>query len=191
MDSSSSTLSSLAALASTLGASAGQMMVAVQAFAYAASIFFLTMGIVMMTKAANPSARNSYTNGSGWFWSIAVGVVMFSLPEAMSVVGSTFFPESNTSPLAYQSYVQGSNMAAGSCTLGGLRPLFVLFGFIAFIRGLIVLRTVALHGSHSRANASVARGFILLVAGIALVHMQDLLAGINKLTGLNLGAGLC
>lgn len=186
---------SIVTVMSNLGGSAASFMLVVQAFAYAAGIFFLGMGIVMMTKTWNPQARGAYANAStsGWFWSMATGILLFALPETMAVIASTMFDGlGDTSPLAYARFVQGGNLAVGNCKLGGIRPLLVVFGFIAVIRGIIILRTVGMYGSHSRGNASASRGFILCGAGLALVHMHDIvLPAINKVTGLSLGAGLC
>jgi hypothetical protein len=183
---------SIVAVMSKLGASAADAMLIVQGFAYLAGIVFLGMGIVMMTKAVNPQARTAY-NGSAWFWSMLIGVLLFTLPETMSVISNTLLDgvATNSSPLAYSQYIQGGNLAVGSCKLGGLRPLFVLFGFIAVIRGMLVFRTVGMYGNYSRGNATVARGFVLCTAGVMLVHMQEMLSLINQVTGLQLGAGLC
>lgn len=180
---------SIVQVMSHLGASASDFMLVIQAFAYLAGIFFLGRGIMLMTKM--PAGARHDGSLFGWFWSIAIGVALFGLPETLSALGSTFLPDANTSPLAYAAYVQGQNLAMGSCKLGGLRPLFVVFGFIAAIRGLIVLREVGMYGHHARGNATPARGFILCLAGLLLVHMQETLAFINQVTGLNLGAGLC
>lgn len=183
---------SIVAVMSRLGGSAADAMLIVQGFCYLGGILFLGMGIIMMTKAANPSARTSY-NGTAWFWSMTIGVLLFTLPETMSVLSNTFLDgvATNSSPLAYSQYIQGGNLAVGSCKLGGLRPLFVLFGFIAVIRGLLVFRTVGMYGNYARGNATVARGFVLCIAGVGLVHMQETLSLINQITGLQLGAGLC
>lgn len=183
---------SIVAVMSHLGGSAADAMLIVQGFCYLGGILFLGLGIIMMTKAANPSARTSY-NGSAWFWSMTIGVLLFTLPETMSVLSNTFLDgvATNSSPLAYSQYIQGGNLGVGSCKLGGLRPLMVLFGFIAVIRGLLVFRTVGMYGNYARGNATVARGFVLCIAGIGLVHMQETMSLINRITGLQLGAGLC
>ena len=186
------TWASIVAVMNNLGYSAASFMTVVQAFAYTAGIFFLGMGVVYMTRVANPNARSTMSGhrGEGWFWSVVAGVLLFALPETMSVIASTMFDGlANTSPLAYAQYVQGGNLNPGSCQLGGIRPLLVLFGFIAVIRGLMVLRAVGMH--HGGHNVTAARGFILCGAGIALVHMKEVLRLINGVTGLTLGSSLC
>jgi hypothetical protein len=181
---------SLVQLMSNLGASAVDFMVVIQAFAYLSGIFFLGRGILLMTRGPG-GVRRDNTSLFGWFWSMAIGVLLFALPETLSVLGSTFLPDANTNPLAYSAYIQGQGLGVGSCKLGGLRPLFVVFGFIAVIRGLFVFREVGMYGQAARGNATVSRGFILCIAGVLLVHMQETLALINQVTGLNMGAGLC
>jgi hypothetical protein len=187
------TWASIVTVMNNLGSSAASFMLVVQAFSYTAGIFFLGMGIVYMTKAANPTARNTMqhgNHGTGWFWSMVVGVLLFSLPSTMAVLHSVMYDGVvDGSPLAYSNYVQGGNLAVGSCKLGGLRPLFVVFGFIACIRGLIVLRAVGMH--HHGHNVSASRGVILCGAGISLVNMQAILGIINGITGLSLGSQLC
>lgn len=166
------------------------MMMVVQAFAYVSGIFFLIMSIIMMTRRANPSARGSIGGqGSGWFWSLVVSVLLFALPTTMAVFGGTLFPDASTSPLAYSGYLNGQNLAVGSCKLGGIRPLLVVFGFIAVIRGLLIAREIGISGAQQ--NKTPSRAFILMISGLALVHMQEALALINSATGLKLGAGLC
>ena len=182
---------SIVQVMSNLGASASDLMLVVQAFAYVAGIFFLGRGIILLTKGPSGGMRQDNSSVFGWFWSMAIGVLLFALPETLSVLGSTLLPDANTSPLAYSAYVQGQNLAMGNCKLGGLRPLFVVFGFIAVIRGLFVFREVGMYGHYARGNASVARGFVLCIAGVLLVHMQETLALINQVTGLQLDAGLC
>lgn len=188
----SASWASIVGVMNRLGGSAADIMSLVQGFCYLGGILFLGLGIMMMTKAANPSARTSY-NGSAWFWSMATGFLLFALPQSMAVLSGTFLDgvATNNSPLAYSAYMSGSNMAVGSCKLGGIRPLLVLFGFIAVIRGILIFRTVGMYGNYSRGNATVARGFVLCAAGVMLVHMQETLALINSTTGLQLGAGLC
>lgn len=177
---------------SNLGGSAVHLMSVVNAFAYVAGIFFVGFSFVMMTKSANPQARAAYSN-SGWFWSFFIGVLMFALPETMTVIASVFMDTSmaDISPLAYAGYLRGENLAVGNCRLGGLRPLFVVFGYIAVVRGLMVARTVGMYGNYSRGNATVGRATVLCFSGIGLVHMQQMISGINSITGLRLGAGLC
>ncbi len=182
---------SIVQVMSNLGASASDFMLIIQAFAYVAGIFFVGRGIMLMTKMQGGGMRQD-SPLFGWFWSMAIGFMMFALPETLAVLGSTLLPDANTSPLAYAGYINGGqSLAMGNCKLGGLRPLFVVFGFIAVMRGLFVFREVGMHGSYAKGNSTVARGFILCVAGVLLVHMQETLALINQITGLNLGAGLC
>lgn len=177
---------------SRLGGSAASMMSIISGFAYLTGLVFVGLSFYMMTKAADPQARTAYNNSS-WFWSFLVGVLLFALPETMSVIASLFMDTSmaDISPMAYSGYLQGQNLAVGSCKLGGIRPLFVVFGYIAVFRGLVVARTVGMYGNYSRGNATVGRAAILCLSGIGLVHMQQMISGINSITGLHLGAGLC
>jgi hypothetical protein len=182
---------SIVQVMSNLGASASDFMLIIQAFSYIAAIFCVVRGIMLMPQMAHGNYRKGNSSLFNWFWSLVVGVLLFALPETLSVLGSTFLPQANTSPLAYSGYMnQGQGLAMGSCQLGGLRPLFVVIGFISVIRGLLVFRTVGMNGG-GHGNETFARGAILCVAGILLVHMQETLALINQVTGLNLGAGLC
>jgi len=182
------------AVMSALGMQAPDMMALVSAFAYAAGIFFVAISFSMMTKAANPTAQQSLGGGGhslGWWWSLSIGVMLFALPETMSAIGGTFFAGiADTSPFLYSTQL-GGNLGAGSCPLSGVRPLLMVFGYIAVIRGLIVFRAVGIHGNHSHGNASVGRGVVLCIAGILLVHMQQTLQIINSATNLTLGANLC
>lgn len=193
MDNSTGTsnLNALLALMNALGKEASGVMVAVAAFAYAAAIYFLVVAILDLVKAADPSARHSHVSKAGWAWGLLTSVLLFALPETLSLVGNTFFPTASTSPLDYSELLNGRNMAAGSCKLGGLLPLLKLYGFIVGIRGLFVMRDAGRLGSHSREHATPRRAFLLLVSGTALIHMQALLGGISALTGLQLGTGLC
>lgn len=177
---------------SRLGGSAVSMMSIISGFTYLAALIFLGLSFHMMTQAADPQARTAY-NKSGWFWSFLVGVLLFALPETMTVIASLFMDQSmaDISPMAYGGYLQGQNLAVGSCRLGGIRPLFVVFGYIAVIRGLFVARTVGMYGNYARGNATVGRAAVLCISGIGLVHMQQVISGINSITGLHLGAGLC
>lgn len=89
-----------------------------------------------------------------------------------------------TNPLAYESALK---------TGGELSPLVGLLqilGFCFSIRGLWVLRAVGIHGNHSQGGASFSKGFVMVVAGILLVHLKDFLSVLSSLTNLNLGAGL-
>ncbi|MEJ6002665.1 hypothetical protein [Paucibacter soli] len=173
-----------------LGMQAADFMTLVTAFAYAAGLLFVFLAFVMMTKAADPTARAAY-GGMSWWWSLLTGVLLFALPETMSALGGTFFSGlADTNPLVYSSHLNGQ-LGMGNCTLRGIRPLLMVFGYIAVIRGLIVFRTVGMYGNYSRGNATVTRGSVLCISGICLVHMQQLLAIINSATGLKLGEGLC
>ncbi|MFK4705810.1 vacuolar-type H+-ATPase subunit I/STV1 [Roseateles asaccharophilus] len=172
-----------------LGLQAGDFMSLVTAFAYTTGILFVAIGIYAMTKAADPSARSSYS-GWAWWWSLAIGCMLFALPQTMAALGGTFFDGmANTNPLVYTEHLSG-NLHPGSCTLSGIRPLLMVIGYIAVIRGLIVFRSVGMYGNHSH-GASVGKGSWLCIAGIALVHMQQLLQMIQTNTGLKLGEGLC
>lgn len=178
------------AVLNQLGLQAGDFMTLVTAFAYTTGILFVFIGIYTMTKAADPSARTSYS-GWGWWWSLSIGCLLFALPETMAALGGTLFGGmADTSPLVYTGHL-GGNLGPGSCTLSGVRPLLMVIGYIAVIRGLMVFRTVGMYGNHSHGGASIGKGSWLCVAGIALVHMQQMLQIIESSTGLKLGGGLC
>ena len=171
-----------------LGHQAPEMMSVVAAFAYTAGIFFVFMGIDMMTKSANQNSRAAYS-GHGFVWSIGIGILLFSLPETMSYIGGTFFAGIvTTNPLDYQSQLQGK-LGTGDCKLNGIRPLLMLFGYVAVIRGLMVFRSVGMHGGQGK--DTVWKGVVLCPAGLFLVHMRETLMIINATTGLKIGEGLC
>lgn len=172
----------------SLGKQAPDMMSVVAAFSYTAGIFFVSMGILMMTKSANHNSRAAYS-GHGFVWSIGVGILLFSLPETMSYIGGTFFAGIvTTNPLDYQSQLQGK-LGTGSCALNGIRPLLMLFGYVSVIRGLVVFRSVGMYGGQGK--DTIWKGCVLCIAGLFLVHMQETLLIINSTTGLKIGEGLC
>lgn len=173
-------------LIQNLAAEAPQMMGLVKAIAFLLGIIFFVTSLVMAAKSANPSSRADHGKNA-WLWSMVTGVLMMALPETISSVAMTLFGGDGvpSNPMAYWDPVQG-----GSGKLAPLLPLLQIVGLIAVIRGLVVFRTVGMYGNHSKGNASVGRGLVLIIAGVMLVHMQNVLKMISGLTGLSMGANL-
>lgn len=179
----------LTSVMNNLGMQVDGFMTLITAFAYVAGIAFFALGIMMMTKAVNPQARTAY-NGSAWFWSIAIGVLLFALPTTMAAISGTVFGSASPDPLAYSAVMNG-NIDTGTCTLAGVRQLLMVIGFIACIRGLMVYRTVGMYGNYSRGNATVQRATVLCVSGIMLVNLKLTLALVNSVSPVQLGSSLC
>ncbi|ART61221.1 hypothetical protein CBP36_19845 (plasmid) [Acidovorax carolinensis] len=105
---------------------------------------------------------------------------MFALPTTIASISSTFFGNVSTDlTFAYT--------ASETKKLAPLIPILKLIGVIAVIRGLVVLRTVAVYGNYARANNTLGKGLTLIVAGVLLVHMKETLGLVGSITGMKLG----
>lgn len=158
----------------------------VQATAYLLGIIFTVTGLVMAAKSANPASRADHGKFA-WVWSLGFGALMMALPTTLYSVAVSMFGTASMqsdNPMAYIGTVQGSGR------LAPLVPILAIIGLISVIRGLVVFRSVAIYGNHSKGNATFSRGMVLVVAGVMLVHMKKVLLLVSGITGLSVGAGM-
>jgi hypothetical protein len=167
-----------------LARSAGDIGTLLAAIANVLGIFFVVAALLLAKASANPSARADHGK-SAWLWSLVFGALMLSLPTTIASVAATMFGPSTTTDLTF-AYTQQPDHK-----LAALIPVLKIFGVIAVIRGLIVLRAVGMYGNHSKGNASFAKGLTLVIAGVLLVHMKNVLGGLlTSIIGVNLGTNL-
>lgn len=159
----------------------GGMATLVSAIAYVLGIFFVVAAIMLAKASAEPAARSDHRK-SAWLWSLAAAALMLSLPTTIASVAVTMFGNGTTTDLTF------AYTAAPERKLAPLGPLLKLIGVIAVIRGIVVLRAVGMFGT--RGNVTFPRGLTLVIAGVALVHMKNVLGLMSQLIGLNLGASL-
>jgi hypothetical protein len=149
-------------------------------------IIFFASGLVMASKSANPASRADHGK-MAWFWSILFASLLLAFPTTLAGLSTTMFGTdamNADNPFSYMGTVQGEGK------LKGLLPILQLFGLIAVVRGLVVLRTVGMYGNYSKGNASFSKGLVLIIAGILLVNLKKTLGLASGITGMNIGAGL-
>lgn len=153
--------------------------ITVSALAYLLGVVFCVSSFMLASEAANPSKRGS-AKSMAWLWSLGFSALMFALPTTIASISSTFFGNVNTDlTFAYT--------ASETKKLAPLIPILKLIGVIAVIRGLVVLRTVAVYGNYVRANNTLGKGLTLIIAGVLLVHMKETLGVVSSFTGMRLG----
>ena len=171
-------------LVANLAADSGNFFILIPAMAYVLAIAFLIAAIKQAANAGNPNSRSDHSKHA-WVWSLGLSSVLFAFPTTIGGLTATMFGSDDTeNAMAIMTKVQGSGK------LAPLVPLFAIFGLLAVMRGLILLRGVAIYGNHSKGNASFSRSAVLIISGVLLVNFKKTLAAVSAMTGRPVGADM-
>lgn len=175
------------AVINNLASAAPDILLAVYAFSYLASVYCL---VTAFRRAAEQAKGASQGNSSmAWMWNLVFSALFMALPTVIASVSISIFGQDQwggvDNPFSYMGTIKNK-----TSPLGALLPLLQIIGVITFIRGLFVIRAVSIYGSNGRGNASAGKGTAFLIAGVLLVNMKALLGFISWATGMQIGAGL-
>lgn len=145
------------------------------------------IGVFMVGQALMNAYVLSLENGSHWggqqatvpgiIWSLVIGGILVSPMMAVQIFGNTLFEVSvNGSGMLYQSAGMTETQKQAVAAIFGL---FSVTGFIAFIRGWIVLNK----HFNGVIKDGVGMGITFIVGGTALVYLDVILGAIQAKTG--------
>lgn len=149
---------------------------------------FICFGLGIVYLARRPNSRQTYgTLPSAWFWNMVVGVCLFAFPEFLATVSATFVQGGGEiAQFDYSSMLKGGMAGVNDCSLNGMRPILQVIGAFFCIKALLNIRRASTYGAVSGQMTFGAQVLIIL-AGVAMIHMKHVLSGIYSLTGISLG----
>jgi hypothetical protein len=147
---------------------------------------FICFGLGLVYLARRPQSRQIYgLMPNAWFWSMLIGICLFAFPELLATVSATFIQGNNEiSQFDYSGMLKGSGSTLGNCSLNGLRPILQVFGVGFIIRALLSIRRAGVYGSQGQ---GIGGPTLIILAGVAMIHMQHILGWIYSTTGISLG----
>ncbi len=153
-------------------------------FSYITAIIFLVVGISRMLKADKDGPQGP--TGMGTIATFLVAGVLFSLGGMMGTFNSTLFGGGNPAVSTYAviSETVISNVDDKQrieSVVESLMAFIMLVGYIAFIRGWLVLRGVA----NEVNGASVTQALTFLIGGTLAINLGELVNVLQRTVGLN------
>lgn len=154
----------------------------IHTFAYLMSAYLVVAGILQCRHIGDARHQGGIRGPASM---ILTSAVFAAIPTAIDSVagsvlcGGNMLCTSATNVLDYS----GAN-AAPAGHLVGVRRFIQLVGVIAFMRGVLVLKNVGVHGARGKDTAN--RGAILMLAGILGVNIVAFLATLASTFGFSL-----
>lgn len=157
----------------------GPMITLLTAFSYIAATFFLVNGISKIVKVGQEGPRAA--SAINIVTTFVVAGVLFAVGDMSSVFTSSLFGDSTIKTYAVisQNVVAGDDNARIAAIISSLVAFIGLVGFIAFIRGWLVLKKVAEGG-----NASLTQAIVFLVAGTLALNIGSVVNIVENTIGL-------
>lgn len=143
------------------------------------------MGVLMvggaMVKAYTISLGRGDATISGVIWSMIIGGVLASSMSMVRIFGNTLFDgDVSGGALLYQA--AGMTQAQQSA-MTAIMALFTLTGYIAFVRGWVILNK----HFNGVIKDGVGLGLTHIIGGTILVYLDVFLSMLQNTTGINVG----
>lgn len=148
----------------------------IRTFAMIAGYACAVIGLWVVYRANDDQSGRSRATIAGGLWSIVAGVLLIFAMTTIKTIAHTAFGASTSNALDYIS----SPNVTGNTGLA-LRAFVQIFGFIAFTRGIFVLRAVGMHGEGG--PRTFWRGALLVLGGVAAIHIIDFLGMLSRTFG--------
>lgn len=165
----------------------GPMTTLLAVFCYIAGLILLIVGIKRMMNTAQDA--HASPTGIGTIATFLVVGVLFSMGSMMGVVNESLFGDSAVSTYAVVSDSVITNQADKKrieTVIESLMAFVMLVGYIAFIRGWLVLRSFADGGQ----KGSIAEALTFIVGGALAINLGGLINVLQRSVGLDPGSGL-
>ncbi|OAI48680.1 hypothetical protein AYO45_04550 [Gammaproteobacteria bacterium SCGC AG-212-F23] len=146
------------------------------ALGYVLGMFMVFQGIMKLKQYGEQrTMMSSQYELKGPLMYIFVGAALLYLPSSLQTATSTFW--GNTSPLEY---VPASG-DAWSSLIQDCFMIIQLIGYVAFIRGLMILAKVGSHGGH---QDSFGKAMAHIIGGTLCINMYQFIQTISNTLGL-------
>ncbi len=152
------------------------------AFAYLAGISLLLVGISRLTKRMEEGPKGPA--GFGTIMTFISSGMLLNYGSAIgAMTGSVFGDSSLLTTMSIDANVISNATQRDQVTtvLGGLEVFVMLVGYIAFIRGWLVLKNFA----DGQQGATLAQGLTFLVGGAVAINLGELVNAITNTVGVN------
>jgi hypothetical protein len=149
----------------------------VDAIAYVSGSVLTVVGIMQLKAFADQKVP-----GSAPVWTLIAAALLMAIPSAGGVLVESLYGSAAGSPL---SYVRSD---AGGGTLKPVLALVNFIGYIAFVRGIFVLR--GLGDVHRKGQFSLAMAMTFMIGGVACVHIDYTIKVIAGTIGWNVSSFL-
>ena len=147
---------------------------------FIAGIWYILKGVVRLTDS-RAGAQGQL--GMGTAMTFFVGTVLISLGFMMVAFTESLFGTSDVQRYAVLAYSQGDTQMAerANQVLNAALKFVQLVGYIAFVRGWMILRAQA-----DGANVSTLGAFVHIIGGALAVNMAPLIRAFQETVGLEI-----
>lgn len=162
---------------------AGPMSLVLSAFAYLGGILLIIIAISRITRSYQEGARGP--TGIGTIMTLLAGGALLSSASMMAAFSNSIFGDSTsfTNPVFSDelSAALGDSEEKIKATIQALIAFIVIVGWIAFIRGWFVLKSVA----DGNSQVSMAQALTFLFGGALAVNIGNLINYVQASVGAN------
>ena len=159
---------------------AGPTEMLLSVFAYVAACGFLAVGLGRLARAQETGPRGPA--GFGTTMTFLVSGALFSYGSMMGVFASSLFGDTqlSTRPTIADSIgIDRASAASIETVIQAVLAFVMIVGFIAFLRGIFVLRNFA----EGQGGATLAQGLTFLFGGALAINLGELVNAIQETIG--------
>lgn len=153
-------------------------------FCFISGIAFVLIGISRLTKTAQEGPRGPA--GMGTLFCFIIGGALMNINSLMGAFTTSMFGDATTSTFASLTPDVAAALGGGAAqvetVIEAVMAFIMIVGFIAFARGLFVLKAFADGGGQ---NATVAQGLTFLFGGALAVNLGDLINYLQTTIGVS------
>lgn len=152
----------------------------INSFAYVAGFVMIMIGIMELREAAGRHGDDGMGKPAA---NILIGIAMIAMPAMIGSLTETFWGSGNNVGSVFD-YCRTSGCKDGISPLKAVFALVSLMGYIAFVRGWLLLRKMPYAG-RGQGDDYLYRGMTHLIGGVFAIHIGDTVAVIGKTFGID------
>jgi len=158
-------------------------------FCYLAAIILVMIGISRLLKTEQEGPRGP--TGIGTIMTFLVAGALFSIDKIMGATQFSIFTDLggrglNYAQLAYTSGMSAAEVGHAEAVIAAIMAFVAIIGWISFIRGFFIMRSVA-EGS---SQASMMAGMTHILGGALAVNLGAVLEAVQTTLGIDSSIGL-